>query len=251
MNCLSHCRSPRILLSQRRGLSRGQGGFLGLLVCCGALLIAGLTFKSQIARLFRTNVAAEARRYLKEQQVRPLSDDLHQVLQTAEGNTVPTQQHPLQGKKAPNFTLSDALELPTTLDDKLGQGCVVLVFYYGYHCNHCVGQLFAVNDDLARFHELGAEVLAISADPPEETRKRYEEYGKFQFPVLSDPDNLTAAQYGVYAPASGAELERQQHGTFVIDRYGIVRWCNFGDDPFTDNRTLLWEIAQADKRARD
>ena len=51
---------------------------------------------------------------------------------------------------------------------------MVLVFYYGYHCNHCVGQLFALHDDISKFRELGAEVVAVSADPPEWTRERWD-----------------------------------------------------------------------------
>ena len=36
------------------------------------------------------------------------------------------------------------------------------------------------------------------------------------------------------------------HGTFVIDRQGKVIWTNRGDSPFTENRTLLHEIARVE-----
>lgn len=125
---------------------------------------------------------------------------------------------------------------------------MVLVFYYGYHCNHCVGQLFAVNDDLAKFRELDATVVAVSADPVEETQARYAEYGRFEFTVLSDLGNQVAAQYGDFEPPVGNKPEELVHGTFVIASNGQITWCNFGDEPFTDNRTLLIEIARASER---
>src|SRR5258706_4908681 len=39
------------------------------------------------------------------------------------------------------------------LAERTGHGPIVLVFYYGYHCNHCVGQLFALHDDMQKRSE--------------------------------------------------------------------------------------------------
>ena len=38
------------------------------------------------------------------------------------------------------------------------------------------------------------------------------------------------------------------HGTFIITRQGKIIWTNRGDSPFTENRTLLHEIARVEKR---
>ena len=65
---------------------------------------------------------------------------------------------------------------------------------------------------------------------------------------MSDPGNKTAQAYGVFRPAEGKTPEVQQHATFVLDRLGHVRWAQQGDEPFTDNRTLLYEVADADNR---
>ena len=48
-----------------------------------------------------------------------------------------------------------------------------------------MSQLFALQDDLSKFHELGAEVIAISADTPQETTVKFAKFGGFTFPVLS------------------------------------------------------------------
>ena len=76
------------------------------------------------------------------------------------------------GAKAPNFTTRGAVAgkiFTVQLAKELKKGPVVVVFYLGYYCNHCVSQLFDLNEDVRYFHELGAEVIAISADPPELT----------------------------------------------------------------------------------
>jgi peroxiredoxin len=133
----------------------------------------------------------------------------------------------------------------------LKEGPIVLVFYYGYHCDHCVSQLFALDKDLAKFHELGVQVVAISADPPELTRERSKKYGAFGFPVLSDRENKVARKYETYIPNPAADKEGDLvHGTFVIAQNGQVAWVNRGDGPFTENRTLLHEIARLQGRSR-
>ena len=121
---------------------------------------------------------------------------------------------------------------------------MVLVFYYGYYCNHCVSQLFALQDDLSKFHELGAEVVAISADTPQETTVKFAKFGGFTFPVLSDPQNKIAANYSIFTPRTEKTPQTLLHGTFVIDQSGIVRWCHYDRTPFTANPTLLVELAK-------
>ncbi|MCA9063123.1 MAG: redoxin domain-containing protein [Planctomycetaceae bacterium] len=107
------------------------------------------------------------------------------------------------------------------------QGPIVPVFYYGYNCSHCVAQLFALQKDLEYFHELGAEVVAISGDKPEFTREPSAEYGGFTFPVLFDPDSVSEA-WGVYVRPSELQQEDLLHGTLAIDRCGTVVFANRG-----------------------
>jgi len=194
------------------------------------------------------NIAKEARAYLRERNIEPLSEPLAKLLAEIREDRIRSQPHPLLGKAAPAFALIDHKDAKWDLNERLKKGPVVLVFYYGYHCNHCVGQLFALQNDAAKFRELGAEIIAVSADPPELTRARFKQYGEFAFPVLADPGNKIAQAYGVYQPASGKTPENLQHGTFIIGRDGLVHWTQYGDEPFTGNRTLLYEIAKLEAR---
>jgi peroxiredoxin len=133
----------------------------------------------------------------------------------------------------------------------LTEGPVVLVFYYGYTCNHCVSQLFGLSKDIEKFRELGAQVVAVSADPLELTRERYEKYGAFAFPVLSDQGNAVAQKYGTFIPSpKKGEDGDLAHGTFVISRQGKIVWANRGDGPFTENRTLLVEVHRCERSSR-
>jgi peroxiredoxin len=194
------------------------------------------------------DVASAAREFLRDRKVRPLSEPLERLLADTTAKRVETQPHALLGKTAPDFELADSGGRPLRLRERLRRGPVVLVFYYGYYCNHCVSQLFALNDDLKKFRELGAEVVAVSADPPELTRQRFKQYGEFAFPVLADPGHKAAQLYGVFRPAAGKESEDLQHGTFVIGRDGLVHWAHRGYEPFTGNRTLLYELARLEGR---
>jgi peroxiredoxin len=236
----------------RKGVrfARASGLSGAVLFLSGSCLLAWSAWGSGREQSSATDpdVAAEARAYLAEKHVKPLSESLEELLADASKDHEKTQPHPLLGQPAPGFDLPDHRQKGWQLHDHLAHGPVVLIFYYGYHCNHCVGQLFALHDDIRKFRELGATVIAVSADPPELTKQRFRQYGEFAFPVLSDPGNKIAQAYGVYQPPAGDKREELQHGTFVIGRDGRVAWANFGNEPFTGNRTLLYELARLENR---
>jgi peroxiredoxin Q/BCP len=210
------------------------------------LLSLPLAFVLRLAtdRYLGPDLASAAQAYVRMRKEAPLSEPLRQLL--ADGNFTPqsTQDHPLLGQAAPNFSLLDDGSRPVELASLHQDGPVVIIFYYGYFCSHCVAQLFAVNEDLALFRELGARVVAVSADPPELTAKRYAEFGRFGFTVVADPDNRVAEQFRIYRPPTAEQAGFLKHATFIVDAEGKVRWANAGADPFLDNKTLLVELAR-------
>ncbi|HWL08279.1 MAG TPA: redoxin domain-containing protein [Planctomicrobium sp.] len=188
------------------------------------------------------NVANDAKAFLAAAR-----EDSKQNNSDHQGNTdglVPSQDHPLIGKRAPNFTLSDDGGQAVRLSDVNRDGPVLVVFYYGYFCSHCVAQLFAIDEDLAKFSDAHTTVVAISADRSEHTAEMFREHGRFQFPVVSDEDRAVSVAYGCYRPQTPQADEDMLHGTFLIDRQGIVRWANTGYTPFLDNDRLLKVIQQ-------
>jgi peroxiredoxin len=217
--------------------------FVAVLLGVALVYVGWTLFRPSNGVVVTKDLAEEVREYLSQRGVRPLSEPLRNLLADAERHIVPSQLHPLLGKKALDFELADPNGAEHSLHSFLDRGPVVLVFYYGYYCNHCVSQLFALDKDWPYFQELGTQIVALSPDPPADTRQRFRRYGEFKFTVLSDPKNAVAQSYGVFKPAQPHEPENLDHATFIIDRDGTVRWAQFGDEPFTDDRALLRELA--------
>ena len=215
-------------------------GLIGLLAVACCVLIAYRTSvpPAPPAPSETGDVAADARAYLAAARSEQPS------AQTAgESPPVMGQSHPLVGKKAPDFELTDTEGQRVSLRDLRRNGPVIVVFYYGYYCSHCVAQLFALEDDLSKFAKQGVRIVALSADPSRQTAERFRQYGRFHFPVLSDRDNRVAEQYGVYTRATGDRGEDLKHGTFLIDQDGQITWAYAGDRPFVDNGFLLSLVA--------
>jgi peroxiredoxin len=157
---------------------------------------------------------------------------------------VPSESHPLLGMQAPAFALLDAAGYPWSLDEKLRRGPVVLVFYIGYTCDACVTNLFELNADFRMWQAAGVELAAISGDAAELTGRRFRRYGRFSFPVLSDPGHEIAESYSTLRRSEGDIPEKLLHGTFLIGKDRRIRWAQTGDSPFTNYAALLAELTQ-------
>jgi thioredoxin-dependent peroxiredoxin len=254
--------------SIRRGLPRGTKWFLAALVGIALLYGALITYHVSTPRktvvsetdwldrcretcltygLIPTgNVRKDAEAYLAAVRKQPLTEAMITILDDRAYAAAPSQEHPLVGKPAPNFTLPDHLGQSHSLDSLRDHGPIVVVFYYGYGCSHCVAQLIGLDQELDYFRQLGARVVAISSDSPAHTREKYLEYGEFHFPVLADEQNSVATLYGTFTPETAEKMESRDHGTFVIDRQGLVRWAHTGPSPFLDNKSLLLTLADVE-----
>ena len=191
------------------------------------------------------NVRKDAEAYLHVVQKQNLTEGLSQILSETSFRPAPSQAHPLLNQTAPELALPDDAGKTQTLSALGKDRPVLVVFYLGYGCSHCVAQLIAMEKDLHYFRELDADIVAISSDEPRHTAERYQEYGRFNFPVLADVDKSVAQAWNVYQPESGDEPEFNKHGTFVVDRTGRVVWAETGAEPFLDNKSLLHIIARA------
>ena len=189
------------------------------------------------------NVREDAEAYLDAVQTQRLTEGLAEVLSDSNSRVVESQSHPLRQRAAPEFALPDDSGTTQSLKELGRDRPLVVVFYLGYGCSHCVAQLLALEKDLHYFRELDADIVAISQDSSEHTSERYKEYGRFSFPVLSDADNNVAETWGVYEPETDELDENRDHGTFVVDRNGQVIWAVRGKEPFLDSKTLLHVIA--------
>jgi len=111
------------------------------------------------------------------------------------------ERFPLQrvlqpGAVAPEFSLSDTDGSQKSLSDMLRLGPVVLTFYRGGWCPYCNLQLRAYQNALPEFEALGATLLAISPELPDNSMSTAEK-NALRFSVLSDRGNTVASAFGL------------------------------------------------------
>ncbi|MDA2956695.1 MAG: peroxiredoxin [Ilumatobacteraceae bacterium] len=123
------------------------------------------------------------------------------------------------GDIAPDFNLPGTGGRSYRLSEHRGRR-IVLVFYPGDETPVCTRQLCSYNDELQRFAELDATVLAISAQDVDSHEKFTEHHG-FSFPLLADVDKQVAAAYGVLGP-----LGFVRRSVVIIDAQGVVRYVH-------------------------
>jgi peroxiredoxin len=157
---------------------------------------------------------------------------------------------PRVGSRAPGFSLPGARGGVVTLAELLARGPAVVAFYRGGWCPFCNLQLRAYQAALPEIQALGATLVAISPQTPDNSLSTAEKAG-LAFPVLSDAHNEVARAYGLVFKLSeglqslhsmfGSEppkfngddsWELPVPGTFVLDRGGVVR-LSFVDPDYT------------------
>ncbi len=108
-----------------------------------------------------------------------------------------TAKNALQtGDSAIDFTLPNAIGEQKKLSQLLEQGPVVLSFYRGGWCPYCNLQFKALNDILPEIQQLGANLIGISPETPDNSISTIEKH-QLKFEVLSDVGNTIANKYGL------------------------------------------------------
>lgn len=129
------------------------------------------------------------------------------------------------GGPAPLFTLPGTDGTPEgrrdyALADYAGAP-VVLVFYPADHSPVCTLQLSTYSGDIARFQQVGAQVLAISPQTVRDHEAFSAANGGFGFPLLSDLDKKVAEAYEVLGPVGF-----YRRSVFVVDAAGRIRYAH-------------------------
>jgi len=113
------------------------------------------------------------------------------------------------GESAPNFELPNQEGQATSLAALLEKGPVVVTFYRGSWCPYCNLQLRALQARLSDIHDLGAELIAISPQVPDDSLSK-DEISQMSFQVLSDQSAKVAVEYGVAWEVPEFLLEHKQ-----------------------------------------
>ncbi|MCA9271680.1 MAG: AhpC/TSA family protein [Phycisphaerales bacterium] len=136
-----------------------------------------------------------------------------------------------KGDKAPEFELTDANGNTVSFKELLAEGPVVLTFYRGGWCPYCNIQLRAYQDNLDEIQALGASLVAITPEMPDNSLETSEK-NKLGFTVLSDPGNKVADMFGL----------RYEIDPVLAERFGPMLEGYNGDDSHTLPLTATYVV---------
>jgi peroxiredoxin len=100
------------------------------------------------------------------------------------------------GAIAPAFALRDSNGRMLRSEDMLALGPLVVKFFRGRWCPYCMTELETWRDLYGRLRELGALLVAIGPQTERQSDFMVGHHG-LPFPVLSDPGNKMAEQFGL------------------------------------------------------
>ncbi|MDE5419506.1 AhpC/TSA family protein [Labilibaculum sp. DW002] len=164
----------------------------------------------------------------------------------------------LVGDKAPMFKAMDQNGNTVTSNDILEKEQLIVVFYRGQWCPLCNKHLSHLQENVAKFKEAGARLVAISPEIAVSVEKTVKKT-KAEYSVLHDVDSKIMKQYGVdFVLASKMVEKYKEYGidltvsngnsdqilpvpaTYVIGKDGIVKYVQY--DPDYKNRSNAEEI---------
>ena len=147
---------------------------------------------------------------------------------------------------APGWSLPEPDGHVLSLDQYRGKPVLVL-FYLGSGCLHCVEQLKKFSPMANEFSAEGISIVAVSSEPLDLLKQSLTTLKKNEsvnFPLLSDGDRAIFRAYRAYDDFENMPL----HGAFLIDAAGLIRWHDVGYEPFMDARFVLDEAKRLLKR---
>ena len=142
---------------------------------------------------------------------------------------------------APSLIAKDVEGKEATLERYRGKN-VLVIFYLGEECVHCIEQLQAANERVKTFEELDTVILAVSKDSVEEIAA-YSEDDEFKLTLLSDPTFESARRYHSYDDFEEIEL----HSTILLDKEHRVHWSKNGGEPFMDFEFIEREVRRLEE----
>lgn len=152
------------------------------------------------------------------------------------------------GDRAPGFELLDSDEKQWRSEDLLRRGPLVLTFFRGVWCPYCNLDLEALQGAVRSIEASGASLVAVSPQSAANSRKARTDH-KLTFPVLSDPGNGLANQFGLRFTLPedlvgiyrnfGIDLQKfngdssmtlPMPARYVIDRRGVIAYAEVNPD---------------------
>jgi glutaredoxin-dependent peroxiredoxin len=125
---------------------------------------------------------------------------------------------------APNFSLYNSEKNKVSLSDYKGKN-VLLLFFPQAFTGVCTTELCGIRDDISRYNNAAAEVLAISVDSIF-TLGKFKEDQNYNFTLLSDFNKEVSTLYGAIYQDWILDMKGvSKRSAFVIDKNGIVQYA--------------------------
>ncbi len=142
------------------------------------------------------------------------------------------------------FRVTDLQGKPRSLADHTGRN-VVLLFFLGGKCAHCMQQLQVFSKEFEALKLLNTDLVALSTDDIAATKalQANPDGVKFTMPLLPDPKLDIFKAYHAFDDFEDVPL----HGTFLIDAQGAVRYQRISADPFLDADFIKTEAARINR----
>lgn len=131
-----------------------------------------------------------------------------------------------QDEAMPAFTLMNEKGESVSLTTAMANGPVVVTFYRGSWCPYCVKALKSLDQSVGDINDLGATVLAISPETPENSIDLRKQTG-LSYELLVDHDNKLAEKLGLM---------------FTLDAKTVERYGKYGIDLPKSNGTTEWQL---------
>ncbi len=150
------------------------------------------------------------------------------------------------GMPAPDFALTNHDGVTHRLSDRQGKKTVVLVFYRGFFCGQCTGQLGNLKGLLSSREKQNVQIIGVSPDSRADTQNTLIELSKFpgeaDFLLLEDREHATIDRYGINNPAE-FKPGIPYPVTYIINKQGLVTHRFF--NPKTYERATNEQIRRA------
>lgn len=150
---------------------------------------------------------------------------------TLVSNLYMSDKKPVQGSKAPDFTLLGLDGKTYKLSDQKGK--VVVVNFWGTFCEPCRDEMPALERQRAKWAGKNVEIWGLNLDEPRVAVQNFVSQYKVTFPILFDKNEENRKRYGV----------SQYPTTFFVGPDGKIAVIRIGemDEPFIEQTitTLL------------
>lgn len=125
-----------------------------------------------------------------------------------------------------------------SLKEQSPEAFTMVVFYRGYHCPICQGQLEDLQKKLGEFADLGVKVVAVSMDSKERAQQAYDEWNINDVPLGYGLEESVAREWDLFISAKMDRDASRTQETEVFSEPGLFLIRPDGELYFSSIQTM-------------